>query len=247
MPLLIKACLNGAREPGAHPALPLTPAQLAAAAREAQQAGAGAVHVHPRGADGRQSLEAEDVAAAVVAVRAACPGLPVGVTTIATAEPDVARRLAMIRSWKELPDFASVNLSEPGAAAVCEALFAMGVGVEAGLARPADAQLLVELGIADRCLRHLIEVAGQADAALATAGQIEQVLDAAGTLAPRLLHGFGSGAWAVLEAALARGYDVRIGLEDTLQLPDGAVARDNAELVATAHAAAILAGRLQGA
>ena len=33
---------------------------------------------------------------------------------------------------------------------------------------------------------------------------------------------------------LARGRDVRVGLEDVLTLPDGRLARDNAELVATA-------------
>jgi uncharacterized protein (DUF849 family) len=38
----------------------------------------------------------------------------------------------------------------------------------------------------------------------------------------------------VLDAALARGRDVRIGLEDTTLMPDGSVARDNAELVVEA-------------
>jgi uncharacterized protein (DUF849 family) len=38
----------------------------------------------------------------------------------------------------------------------------------------------------------------------------------------------------MLDAALARGYDVRVGLEDTLVLPDGSIARDNAQLVAEA-------------
>jgi len=32
----------------------------------------------------------------------------------------------------------------------------------------------------------------------------------------------------------ASGYDTRIGLEDTLTLPDGQLAKDNAELVACA-------------
>ncbi len=35
----------------------------------------------------------------------------------------------------------------------------------------------------------------------------------------------------MIEAALARGHDVRIGLEDTTVLPDGTTARDNAQLV----------------
>jgi uncharacterized protein (DUF849 family) len=36
--------------------------------------------------------------------------------------------------------------------------------------------------------------------------------------------------------ALRRGYDARIGLEDTLELPDGRLARDNAQMVAVALA-----------
>jgi uncharacterized protein (DUF849 family) len=38
----------------------------------------------------------------------------------------------------------------------------------------------------------------------------------------------------MLDEANARGYDVRIGLEDTLVMPDGRVAKDNAELVTEA-------------
>ncbi len=60
---------------------------------------------------------------------------------------------------------------------------------------------------------------------------------------PRLHHGYGAATWAVLEAALAAGHDVRVGLEDTLVLPDGSPARDNADLVATAAA---LAARTRG-
>ncbi|MGW1667070.1 3-keto-5-aminohexanoate cleavage protein, partial [Streptomyces microflavus] len=56
---LIKACLNGTRRPEEHPALPLTPAQIAADSRAAVAAGASIVHVHPRGRGGRESLAPE--------------------------------------------------------------------------------------------------------------------------------------------------------------------------------------------
>ena len=49
--------------------MPLTPAEVAASAAAAVEAGAEAVHVHPRGADGAESLEAGDIAAAVAALR----------------------------------------------------------------------------------------------------------------------------------------------------------------------------------
>jgi uncharacterized protein (DUF849 family) len=70
--------------------------------------------------------------------------------------------------------------------------------------------------------------------ATATAGAICAVLDAHGIRAPRLLHGEGRPVWGVLDAALARGDDIRIGFEDTLVLPDGRPAASNAELVAAA-------------
>jgi uncharacterized protein (DUF849 family) len=38
----------------------------------------------------------------------------------------------------------------------------------------------------------------------------------------------------VLERAVALGHDIRVGLEDTLVLPGGRPARDNAALVAAA-------------
>ena len=77
----MKVCLNGGRGRADHPAVPLTPAELAASAVAAVAAGATAVHLHPRRADGGESLLPTDVAAAVTAVRQACPATPVGVST----------------------------------------------------------------------------------------------------------------------------------------------------------------------
>jgi len=83
----------------------------------------------------------------------------------------------------------------------------------------------------------LIEVVRERDvsAALTAADAIDERLSAGGASAPRLLHGYGATAWPVLDAAIRRGHGIRIGLEDTLHLPDGSLARDNAELVTTAR------------
>jgi uncharacterized protein (DUF849 family) len=243
--MLIKACLNGSRESGAHPALPLSPGALARAAREAVEAGAGALHIHPRHADGSQSFAAEDCGAAFAAVRASCPGTPVGGTTAAWIEPDVQRRQMFIQAWQILPDFVSVNFSEAGTAELCTRLLAKGVGVEAGLATVDDAHLLLTLGIAERCTRLLIEPEEQEKtAALTVVDAIEHILDAAGIQTSRLLHGFEVTTWPLLEVALQRGYDTRIGLEDTLLLPDGRHARDNAQLVSIAYERARQMGRI---
>ena len=49
-------------------------------------------------------------------------------------------------------------------------------------------------------------------------------------------HGFGVATWDVLRRAKARGHGWRVGLEDTLVLPDGRPAASNAELVSAALA-----------
>ena len=51
---------------------------------------------------------------------------------------------------------------------------------------------------------------------------------------PVLLHGEGSSCWPAFQLAVRTGLDIRIGLEDTLQLPDGSPAPANAALVAAA-------------
>jgi len=239
--VLIKACLNGNRSRGEHPRIPFTTGELARDAEAVAVAGAGAVHVHPRGSDGLETLEARSVGRAVRAVREA-GRIPVGVTTAGWILPDPADRVRAVSAWgaldpAERPDFASVNLSEEGVAELCEALLGAGIGVEAGLASTGDAAALVTSGLAGRCVRVLVETQeSEPGAAVADAAAIDALLDAGGVLAPRLYHGDGPATWAVIGAALRQGRDVRIGLEDVLTLPDGSVAADNAQLVATAVA-----------
>lgn len=244
--MLIQVCLNGSREPGAHLALPLTPAELAQAARAAVDAGAGAIHMHPRRADGTQSFDTDDIAAAFTAVRAVCPGVPVGGTTIEGIARDPAHRLALVRAWTVLPDFVSVNMSEDGAVELCTVLIEVGISIEAGIATPEEAQILIASGLANDCLRILIEPVDETvESAVATIQAIETLLDAARVQVPRLLHGFDITSWPILDLALERGYDTRIGLEDTLFLPDGSLTHDNAELVVVACARARRVGRVQ--
>jgi uncharacterized protein (DUF849 family) len=52
---------------------------------------------------------------------------------------------------------------------------------------------------------------------------------------PRFLHGCEALAWEFIALAGEACYDTRIGLEDTLTLPDGSRARDNGELVSAAR------------
>jgi uncharacterized protein (DUF849 family) len=231
---MLQACLNGRRTREEHAAVPLTPDELAADAGRALAAGAAELHVHPRATGGRDTTEPGAVTATVGAIRAACPGAPLGLTTgLWTTDGDAERRHAFVEAWEELPDYASVNLSEPGSAELCALLARRGVGVEAGVWTLADARLLVERGLAP--LRVLVETSdGGAEDPVAAAAEIDELLVRSGVTAAQLLHGAGADAWQVLDAAVARGHDVRIGLEDTTAMPDGSPARDNAQLVAEA-------------
>lgn len=234
-PVLVKACLNGTRSRAEHDAIPLSPEDLAVEAARAVAAGAGALHVHPRRADGSETLEGEACGAAVQAIQAACPGVPVGLSTGVWIEGDPVRRLAQVARWSRRPDFVSVNFSEPGTPDLCNALAAKQIGIEAGLWTVADAEAFVHSGAAERCVRILIEPREDAASeAIATGDAVAAVLDRHGIRLPRVLHGEGRAAWAVLEAAVERGYDVRIGFEDTLDLPDGTRAAHNGSLVAAA-------------
>ncbi|MBN9681271.1 MULTISPECIES: 3-keto-5-aminohexanoate cleavage protein [unclassified Corallococcus] len=238
--MLLKVCLNGARAATDHPQLSITPEALARDATACHAAGAGAFHVHPRAAHGGESLDAADIGAAVGAIRRACPGVPVGVSTGAWMVPDVEARRARVAGWRTLsadvrPDFASVNLSEPGWESIADAQLDAGIGVEAGVWFPEDVPRLMAWPRATECLRILVETqSSRPEAACQEARTLVDLLRATGLARPLLVHGSEGGAWAVLGWARRHGFDTRIGLEDTLTLPDGQRAEDNAALVAAA-------------
>ncbi|HEX3232939.1 MAG TPA: 3-keto-5-aminohexanoate cleavage protein [Gemmatimonadales bacterium] len=75
----------------------------------------------------------------------------------------------------------------------------------------------------------------EVSAALRQVERIEAVLERWAVSCPRLLHGTDATAWPLLDEAARRGYDARIGLEDTLTLPDGSLAAGNGTLVAAAR------------
>jgi uncharacterized protein (DUF849 family) len=227
--MAVKACLNGGRTRAEHPGVPLTPAELAADAVAVRAAGAFAVHVHPRNRDGVQTLEARACDAAVAAIRAAVPRLPIGVSTSADIDPDPFARAAALGTWRQPPDFVSVNLSELGWTGIARAARHAGIAVEAGLSSTADAEELRRSPFAHQILRALVEVDGGAEDARAVAELIDPGVS-------QLWHGFGERTWEVIAAAAAAGVDVRVGLEDVLVLPDGSTAPGNAELVGAALA-----------
>jgi uncharacterized protein (DUF849 family) len=155
---------------------------------------------------------------------------------------DVAARRRAVAGWAGLaaaarPDFASVNVSEPGMAALLEALAAAGIAAEAGVWSAADARTAALASPADGWLRVLVEIIDvPAGGAVAAADEILRELDRSGVAAPRLLHGEQEACWPLVGHAGRLGLPMRVGLEDTTTGPDGHQVSGNAELVRLALA-----------
>ncbi|QJU55094.1 3-keto-5-aminohexanoate cleavage protein [Herbiconiux sp. KACC 21604] len=81
----LQAALSG---DSTHPAAPRTAEEIAADAASAVAARATLLHLHAFDDDGRESLAAGPVGRMLRAVRAACPGVPLNVTTFAAIVPD---------------------------------------------------------------------------------------------------------------------------------------------------------------
>jgi uncharacterized protein (DUF849 family) len=230
--LFLQAALNGTRELG----VPISADELAADAAFCWASGAHGVHVHPRTVTGAQSLSPGPCGEAVAAIRAAVPECEISLSTGAFIEPDPERRISCVQAWTVLPDVASVNLSEEGAPQLCRALWHRGVEVEAGLVSTDDARLLASERLARYCRRVLIEVEPAEPAeAVALAQEIDALLDDLLVPLPRLWHGVERATWAVITAATRAGRDIRIGLEDTVELPDGRPALSNELMVRAAR------------
>lgn len=237
-PTYLKACINGARRRSEHPAVPVTAAQVAADVAVVARLGVDAVHVHvkdPR--TGADTLNAADLAHVLRQARHSAPDLPLGVTTGAWAEPKPSARLAAIEHWTVLPDFASVNWHEHGAEQISTALLDRGVGVEAGLWNIEAAHAWRDSPLREQCVRALLELQdgpGETET-LAEADRLLAVCEPLLPQAAIILHGEGSSCWPALRYAFHRGLGSRIGLEDTLVLPNGNPADNNAALVAAAQ------------
>jgi 3-keto-5-aminohexanoate cleavage enzyme len=259
-PLLIVAALNGTRDRRITKAVPYTADELAKEAKAAVDAGAGIVHVHARREDGTPvfDLTFDDVLAAI---RAAVD-VPISITTQRQRQTSLGTITALFTVLSELPDLATVNLAPVApelpahreeARQILEALDAAGVAPEPvvpSLEGLADLAALYDDGLlAHAPWMHFALGGRPAEAEHGLAGtpqnllRLTEGLDGSASKLRWIGHGLGSATPAICATSAAVGGWIRVGLEDTPLLPDGSVARSNAELVELAVALADALGR----
>lgn len=241
---------NGARKSKAeHPALPLTPAELAATARDCAAAGATAIHVHVRDAEGRHSLDAGAYRAAVTAIRAVSD-LRIQITTEAAGLFDVAAQINCLRAG--LAPEASVALREiervpDRLAEAYRVAEEVGTEVQHILYAPEDLTRLLshlEAGTIPARFSSALFVLGRyAEGQRSAPEDLDPFLATLGS-APLTwsVCAFGPREQDCLLYAIRHGGNVRIGFENNHLAPDGTPFADNAAAVAALVDAAGRAG-----
>jgi uncharacterized protein (DUF849 family) len=232
-----------------HPALPITPGELAKTAVDAAAAGAAMIHVHVRDQDGRHLLDADAYRVAIAAIRQAVGDrLVIQITSEALGIYQPAEQMAVALAVRPeavslaLRELAPESVDEPRLAAFLLKLRTEGIAPQIILYEPEEAcrlaRLLGEAGLAPENIP-VLYVLGRYKP-----GQRSEPADLLPFLAagmPRFHHAmvcaFGARELACVTAAALLGCHMRVGFENNFFLPDGRRAPDNAALVAAAAAA----------
>jgi 3-keto-5-aminohexanoate cleavage enzyme len=247
-PVAVAVAPNGGRRTKAdHPALPLTPDELAATAAACLDAGACMIHTHVRDKDGRHVLDAEAYGAAMAAIRGGVGDrLVIQITSEALGIYRPAEQMRVVREVR--PEAVSLALRELLPDESHEAEFQRflvwlrreKIIPQLILYTPEEA---VSLGaLTARGLIPFEDIPVLYVLGRYTAGQKSSPVDLLTFLAPgmpRFTHwsvcAFGVHEIACVTAGALLGGHVRVGFENNLQLPDGSLAPDNAAIVGATH------------
>lgn len=242
----LMVALNGARKTKRdHPALPITPAELAVTAQQCFAAGADAIHLHVRDNDDRHSLDPGRYREAMAAINQAAPDMAIQITTESAGVFGVADQLACVTALR--PAAASISVREMARDGELAARM-YGVAQDAGTR-------VQHILYGQSCLAQLMH---WRDTGVVRPGQNDVIVvlgsyTPARDAAPSDLFGFldtiaetdltwtacafGKDEHACLLHALGRGGDVRTGFENSISCGDQ-VHSDNAASVASfVHAA----------
>lgn len=243
--------------PAQHP-VPVTPAEMAASAKEAFDAGASIMHVHFRrqepGMGFLPTWEPEVAAAIVDAIREACPGVIINNTT-GVVGADISGPLACLDATR--PEMAAMNagtlnylkLKSDGKWAWPPMLFDNPIAkIEAFLSHMYASNIVPECECFDTGIVRsvgLLQKAGllRAPAHVSFVMGVESGMPAKAEWLPLLLAELEPGThwqtigigreevWKLHRATAELGGNLRTGVEDTFYLPDGSKTTGNGALI----------------
>jgi uncharacterized protein (DUF849 family) len=243
--------------PAQHP-VPVTPAEMAASAKEAFDAGASIMHVHFRrqepGMGFLPTWEPEVASAIVAAIREACPGVIINNTT-GVVGADIAGPLACLDATR--PEMAAMNagtlnylkLKSDGKWAWPPMLFDNPIAkIEAFLAHMYANNIVPECECFDTGIVRsvgLLQKAGllRAPAHVSFVMGVESGMPGKAEWLPLLLAELEPGTqwqtigigreevWKLHRATAELGGNLRTGVEDTFYLPDGSKTSGNGALI----------------
>ncbi|MCW9034677.1 MAG: 3-keto-5-aminohexanoate cleavage protein [Rhodospirillales bacterium] len=247
-PVIITVAPNGARRTKVdHPAIPLTPEELALCAEECMEAGASVIHLHVRDEQSKHSLDVGRYQEAIVAIREKIGDeLVIQVTTEAVGHYTPHEQMEMVCNLQ--PEAVSLALKELIPDAQYEAGFSnflkwldiKGVASQFILYDEKDVELFASLnekGIFRRSSDWVLFVLGKYQEGQ---GSDPRQLDTFLSIwnAKRQTHSWGFCAFGSEEincalAGAVKGGHPRIGFENNLRRPDGVLLHSNGESVRT--------------
>jgi 3-keto-5-aminohexanoate cleavage enzyme len=234
---------NGARKSQRdHPRLPITPAELAQCAADCAAAGASMLHLHVRDASGRHSLDPADYRPAIEAIRERVgDALLLQLTTESGGRYAPREQMASMDALA--PEALSIAIRELFADAALHAevaAFLARLAVRGALVQyivySADdvaraVRLQAEGAIPQAAPQLLFVLGAYAEGRAGRPADLLPMLAALPTGWPWSACAFGSDELRCVVAAALLGGHVRVGFENNLLLPSGAVAADNAALI----------------
>lgn len=255
---IIAVAPNGARKTkDDHPALPMTPAEIAREAAQCVEAGASMLHLHVRDAEGKHSLDPDAYRAATDAVRAELGNrVVIQITTEAVGMYSAGEQIAIVKDV--VPEAVSVALREispdaahePMAAGFFEWLRSENVLTQYILYTPEEVTQFNDMqrrGIIPEDAPSVLYVLGRyTEGQKSTPADLLPFLEARGGLLANnrwFLCAFGERENACATTAAALGGHARLGFENNMQLSDGGIAPSNAALIDQFRKSVTLLGR----
>ncbi|MDG2043718.1 MAG: 3-keto-5-aminohexanoate cleavage protein [Maricaulis sp.] len=255
-PFIVMCAPNGARRSKSdHPALPITPVELADCAEQVLAAGASILHLHVRDEDGHHTLDVKRYQVAIDAIREKVgKSLIIQVTSESVGQYSACEQMDMIRELR--PEAVSIALREicPDSDNIDETakffswMRDAGIFSQVILYDEKDCRQYEEMkqsnAFANKTSFVLRVLGNGKRSERDVSREIKQYRDAPNSHSgPWALCCFGRNEYEAAPLAARLGGHIRVGFENNLWRADGSLAADNAELVKNACRIASQAGR----